>query len=93
MADEERGTRQFYACVFYDTQTDKFFIENWESGTGRDDGDIFDDELSEWRYPNNDIVAGEEELDDKVWTTMRKAIEAIPPLNPVGSTEEEDVVY
>lgn len=93
MADKERATRQFYACVFYDTQTDKFYIENWESGTGRDDGDIFDEELSEWRYPNNDIVAGEEWLDGQVWHRMKDAIEAIPPLLLEPTAEEKDIVY
>ena len=93
MATEKRGSRQFYACVFYDTETNKFFVENWEDGTGRDDGDIWDNELEEWRYPNDHLVAGEEEFDKKVWSSLCEAIGKMPPVLITPTAEEEDIVY
>lgn len=93
MADEKRGSRQFYACVFYDTELNKFFIESMEEGVGRDDGDIWDSELQEWRYASDQIIAGEEELDGLVWHKMKDAIMAIPPLVLGATAEEKDIVY
>ena len=93
MADEEQGTRHHYACVFYDTESGKWFIESWESATGRDEGDIWDSEQEEWRYPNNDVVAGEEEIDDQVWKTLKEAVEKMPSLKTETPSEEPDVIY
>jgi len=90
---EPRGKRQHYACIYYDTELNKFFIENYEDGGGRDDGDIWDSELQEWRYASDQIIAGEEELDGLVWHKMKDAIMAIPPLVLGATAEEKDIVY
>jgi hypothetical protein len=92
MADESKG-RQHYACIFYDTKTDKWYVENWEDGTGRDDGDIWDNDQEEWRYPNEDLVAGEEELDSQVWKTLKEAVAKMPSLKAETPSEEPDVIY
>jgi hypothetical protein len=92
MADEE-FTRQHYACVFYDTKSGRWYVESWESATGRDEGDIYDEEQEEWRYPNEDLVAGEEELDSQVWKTLEEAVAKMPSLKAETPSEEPDVIY
>jgi hypothetical protein len=92
MADDSEG-RQHYACIFYDTKTDRWYVESWENGTGRDEGDIWDNDREEWRYPNNDLVENEEDLDEKIWTTLSEWAGKMPSLKKSRPTEEEDIVY
>lgn len=78
---------QFYACVYYDSETDDFTLETWEEGTGRDDGDLYDTEINEWRWAEG---SEEVDLETKMWEALGKAVASIPRLKP---TAEPDVVY
>jgi len=88
--------RQHHAVIIYDTETGQFSLDNWENATGRDEGDLWDDELDEWRYPSNEAVEGEEALDEEVWKTLREWVAKLPTellKSEQEKTEEPDLLY
>lgn len=88
--------RQHHAVIIYDTDIGKFFLENWENATGRDEGDVWDDEAEDWRYPDNEVVPDEEELDEEMWKVLRTWLAKLPTellKSDQEKNEEPDLLY
>ena len=88
--------RQHHAVIIYDTDTGAFYLDNWENATGRDEGDVWDDENDEWRYPSDEAVEGEEKLDEEIWKILREQVAKLPTKilqSEQEKTEEPDLLY
>jgi hypothetical protein len=88
--------RQHHAVIIYDTDQERFYIENWENATGRDEGDVWDDEAEDWRYPDNEVVPNEEELDEEMWKVLRTWLAKLPTAllkSEQEKNEEPDLLY
>lgn len=89
-------SRQHYAVIYYDTERGQFYLENWTDATGREEGDVWDDDLDEWRYPSDEAVEGEEELDEQVWKVLREQVAKFPTdivKSEQEKNEEPDLLY
>lgn len=84
--------RQYHAVVYYDEDTDSWYVEPYSDFTGSD-GDIYDPEEGEWRNAN---TSEEEYYDKSSWQKLKEAVEAIKPIPRFGTpldNSEPDVIY
>lgn len=82
-------SRQFHYALVYNDETNEWYIETYEMR----DGDIYDSDLDEWRWADDDVVEGERDLDGKLYDILKKALDKLPKpiITPAG--QEPDLLY
>ena len=82
-------SRQFHYALVYNDETNEWYIETYEMS----DGDIYDSDLDEWRWADDDVVEGERDLDGKLYDILKKALDKLPKpiITPAG--QEPDLLY
>ena len=83
------GKRQFHYVLVYDEESSSWRIETYEMN----DGDIWDSELDEWRWADDEVQEGERDFDGALYEIIRTAIPtlATPKTTPAG--QEPDLLY
>jgi hypothetical protein len=92
--NEKYADKQYYAVVYFDQERQTYSVGDWSDETGRDEGNIWDAETSEWKYPETEL---EHEIEGEFYTSLRELVgEMKPPkcLEPENAgEEEEDLIY
>jgi len=85
---------QHHFVVIYDDKDESFYLDTWTDATGRDEGDIYDQDDNDepWHYAGESGIENELDINSEAWEALGKAIRSIPKL-AITSGEEEDVVY
>lgn len=86
---ESIGKRTFHYVVYYNEETKRWGLDTYEGS----DGDIWDAELQEWRYADDDIVEGESDLDGSLYKTLGDIIEKLPLPKTETIGQEPDLIY
>jgi len=81
--------RHFHYVLAYKEETNEWYVETYELG----DGDIWDADLDEWRWADDDVIAGETDLDGKLYGILKEAVDKLPTpiITPTG--QEPDLLY
>lgn len=81
--------RHFHYVLVYKEATNEWYIETYEMG----DGDIYDNDLDEWRWADDEVIAGEQDLDGELYNILQKAKDTLPTpiITPAG--QEPDLLY
>lgn len=81
--------RQFHYVLVYDEDSSSWRVETYDVG----DGDIWDSELDEWRWADDMVQEGEQDLDGALYDILQKAKDtlATPKTTPAG--QEPDLLY
>jgi hypothetical protein len=81
--------RQFHYVLVYDEDSSSWRLETYEMN----DGDIWDNDLDEWRWADDDVVAGEQDLDGNLYAILKETLDKLPKpkLTPAG--QEPDLLY
>lgn len=82
-------SRQFHYALVYNDETNEWYLDTYEMG----DGDIYDSDTEEWRWADDDVVAGEQDLDGKLYGILKEALDKLPKpiITPAG--QEPDLLY
>ena len=86
---ESIGKRTFHYVVYYNEETQNWGVETYEAS----DGDIWDSELDEWRWADDDIVAGETDLDGSLYKELELAVDKLPKPKMTPAGQEPDLLY
>jgi hypothetical protein len=83
-----------YFVAIYDDIKKRWYHDLWTDATGRDEGDVYDNEADDevWRFADNSIAPNEEEVNGKAWDIFATAISSLPPI-ALANDEEPDVIY
>ena len=81
--------RQFHYVLVYDEDSSSWRVETYEMG----DGDIWDSELDEWRWADDEVQEGERDLDGALYEVLTEASKTWKPpiIKPAG--QEPDLLY
>lgn len=82
-------SRQFHYALVYNDETNEWYIDTY----GMNDGDIYDSDLDEWRWADNEVQEGERDLDGKLYDIIKEALNKLPKpiMTPAG--QEPDLLY
>ena len=83
------GKRHFHYVLVYKEETNEWYVETYEVG----DGDIYDPDLDEWRWADDDIVAGETDLDGSLYKELELAVDKLPLPKMTPAGQEPDLLY
>lgn len=81
--------RQFHYVLVYDEDSSSWRVETYEMG----DGDIWDSELDEWRWADDEVQEGERDLDGALYETLQKATLTLATPKPKPTGQEPDLLY
>jgi predicted RNA-binding protein with PUA domain len=82
-------SRHFHYVLVFDEETSSWRVETYEMG----DGDIWDNELDEWRWADDEVVEGERDLDGALYDSLQTVARTLAPpiIKPAG--QEPDLIY
>lgn len=84
-----RQARHFHYALVYNDETGTWSLDTYDMG----DGDIWDSEEQEWRWADDEMVAGEQDLDGKLYDILKGILPIIPTPITTPAGQEPDLLY